>query len=142
MIFVSSTPVHSNAEPRKGSAVVELAVCLAVLLILAMGTMETTDLIFLKQRLKTAAYEGARTATAPGQTAATALAAANSVLQQRKINSGSATINPANVSQSTATGTTVTVTVSAPFSSNSYMKPYVLGGAVTNVTVSVTMIRQ
>ena len=36
---------------RKGIAAVELAVCLPMMMILAMGTLETTDLIFLRQRL-------------------------------------------------------------------------------------------
>jgi Flp pilus assembly protein TadG len=142
MLLVGRILSGRSATARKGAAVVELALCLPVLMILTMGTIETTDLIFLKTRLKTAAYEGARTATAPGQTAAAATTAATNILQQRGINSGSVTINPANIDQTTATGTQVTVTVSAPFGSNSCMKPFVLAGAVANVTASVTMIRQ
>lgn len=120
----------------------ELAVCLPVLILLTMGTLESTDYIFLRVRLKTAAYEGARTATAPGQTAAAATTAANTIIQQRGVVSGSVTISPANVSQSTASGTQVTVTASAPFASNSFLRPYLLSRIIPNANVTVTMVRQ
>jgi Flp pilus assembly protein TadG len=142
MVLVGCMSPRRFAAPRKGTAAVELAVCLPMLLIVVMGTLEATDLMFLRERLKTAAFEGARTATAPGQNAAAATAAATAVLTQRGIASGSVAITPADVSQTTATGTQITVTVTAPMGSNSYMKPYLLGSVVTNASVSVTMIRQ
>jgi Flp pilus assembly protein TadG len=142
MTLFGCISVGRRARRRKGTAAVELAVCLPVLIILAMGSMEATDLMFLRERLKTAAYEGARTVTAPTQTSAAGITAATSVMTQRGIVSGTASCNPSTVDQNTAAGTQVTFTVSAPFASNCYMKPYVIGGVVSNVTVSVTMIRQ
>jgi Flp pilus assembly protein TadG len=121
---------------------VELAVCIPMLIVLTMGTLETTDYIFLRERLKTAAYEGARTVTAPNQTAAAATAAANAVLTQRGIVSGSVSITPSGITESTLPGTRVTVTATAPFASNCYMTPYIISRAITNANVTVTMIRQ
>ena len=131
-----------SAKARNGTAALELALCLPMMVILTFGAMESTDLIFLKAKLKTAAYEGARTTTAPSQTSAGGITAANNVLQTRGIVSGTVSVNPSNVTQATATGTVVTVTVTAPFASNMYMKPFILGGVVTNVSATVTMIRQ
>jgi Flp pilus assembly protein TadG len=133
-------PRRSN-RIHKGIAAVQLAVCLPVLMVLVMGTLETTDLIFLRQRLMTVAYEAARTATAPAHTADDGVKAGTDILTARGITGGTVTISPP-VTATTATGTEVAASVVAPFSSNSYMKPFVLSGAVTNVTVTVTMIRQ
>jgi Flp pilus assembly protein TadG len=135
------TPTRRPDRIRKGIAAVELAVCLPVLMILVMGTLETTNLMSLRQRLMTVAYEAARKASAPAQTSADGVAAGTTVLTARGISGGSVTISPT-VTATTATGTEVAATVVAPFSSNSYMKPFVLGGIVTDVTVTVTMIRQ
>ena len=126
---------------RKGVAAVELALCMPLIMILVMGTLETTDLIFLRQRLETAAYEAARTATAPGQTSAAGVTTGTAVLTSRGVHGGSVTISPM-VTSTTATGTEVAVTVTAAFASNSYMKPFLLGRTVTDVTVTVRMMRQ
>jgi Flp pilus assembly protein TadG len=128
-------------RPRKGAAVVELAVCLPVMILLTFGSIELTNVIFLKQVLKTAAYEGARTATAPGKDGTAATTASNNVLTSRGISGGSVTVSPA-VTTSTATGTNITVSVTAPIGSNTYMKQFLLGQVVTKISGSVTMTRQ
>ena len=51
------------------------------------------------------------------------------------------TVSPT-VTSTTATGTEIAATATASFASNSYMKPFVLGSMVSNVTVTVTMVRQ
>lgn len=138
-------PPHRSNRIRKGIAAVEMAVCLPVLMIIAMGTLETTNLISLRQRLLTVAYEAARTATAPGHTSQDGVDAGDAVLTARAINGGSVTAKTAtgaDVTATTATGTEVVATVVAPFSTNSYIKPFVLAGLVTDVTVKVTMVRQ
>ena len=56
---------------RKGTATVEFAVCLPVLVTIVLGSIEATNAIFLKQHLTAAAYEGARKATTPAETSAT-----------------------------------------------------------------------
>lgn len=126
---------------RKGAAAVELAICLPMMVILTLGTLEATDLVFLRQRLVSAAFEAARTTTAPGATSAAGIAAGTTVLTQRGITGGSVTVSPT-VTSKTATGTEVTATVVAPFPVNCYMSPFILGLTVDSVTATVTMIRQ
>jgi Flp pilus assembly protein TadG len=46
-------------HPRRGSATVELAICLPVLVFIAGSTVELNSSIFLKQTLTSAAHEGA-----------------------------------------------------------------------------------
>ena len=110
-------------------------------MILTMGTIETTDLVFLRQRLVTAAFEAARTASAPGRTAAEGVTAGTANLTSRGIQDGSVTVAPV-VTSATATGTEIAATVVAPFASNSCVRPFVLAGGVTDVTVTVRMVRQ
>ena len=141
MFTAPCNPLHRTNRIRKGTATVELAVCLPILVIIAFGSIETTNVIFLKDRLTSAAYEGARSATTPGQTTAGATTAATNVLTQFRISGGSITITPA-VTASTTTGTQVTVTVTAPFGSNSWMQPFIVGKAISNVTATAVMQHQ
>jgi Flp pilus assembly protein TadG len=126
---------------RKGTAVVELAVCLPVLVVMALGFIEATNAIFLQERLTSAAYEGARRVTSPGKASSDGISAATSVLTQFSIAGGTVTITPT-VTTSTTTGTQVTVSVSAPLASNTFMKPFIVGNIVTNCTAKVVMVHQ
>ena len=66
---------------RPGIAAVELALCLPFLFTLTLGAIETCNLIYVRTRMYSAAYEAARVATRP--TTASALAAsATSVTTQ------------------------------------------------------------
>lgn len=128
------------AKSRAGSACIEMAICLPVMIVMLLGSIETADMVYLKEILKTAAYEGARKATAPGQTSAAGQAAAQLLLTERGVTSGTVTVSPA-VTTSTPTGTLITVTVTAPLGANSILPPVVLQG-ITSVGAKVTMVRQ
>lgn len=141
MTFIRSMSSHRSNRARRGAAVVELAICLPMMVIFVVGTMETTGLIFLRHRLATAAFEAARTATAPSQTSEAGISAGEAVLASRGVTGGSVTISPT-VTSATPTGTEIAATVVAPLAPNSYVRPFVLAGTVTDVTVTVTMIRQ
>jgi Flp pilus assembly protein TadG len=110
-------------------------------MVVAMGAIEATNAIFLKDRLTSAAYEGARSATTPGQTTAGATTVATNILTQFGISGGQVTITPT-VTASTAAGTQVTVSVTAPFSSNSWMQSFIVGKALSNVTATAVMDHQ
>jgi Flp pilus assembly protein TadG len=129
------------SKRRRGTATVELAVCLPLIVIVGLGSIEATNAIFLKERLTSAAYEGARSATTPSHTAAAATTAAQTVLTQFGVSGGTVTINPS-VTTSTTVGTWVTVTVAAPLKANSGVSPFIVGKLVTNVSAKVTMIHQ
>ncbi|MEQ8850002.1 TadE/TadG family type IV pilus assembly protein [Botrimarina sp.] len=102
---------------RRGLAATEFAVCLPVLMLLLLGSLECCSMIFLKQSISVAAYEGAHKALLPGATAAEAEAAAMAVLADRGVRGGQATAAGGNLG-AVAAGDYFTVVVSAPTDQN------------------------
>lgn len=124
---------------RRGAAVVEFAVCLPVLMLLILGSIEATSAVFLKQALTTAAYEGVRTAIRSGATTAEAEQRANNVLNVRQVRDANITFQPANIAAA-ARGQRITVQISAPISSNSPFIGRVIADRVT--TVRTVMVKE
>jgi hypothetical protein len=121
--------------PRAGVATTELALCLPILLLIVFGTIESTSVIFLKETLTTAAYEGARAAIAANATTLDVTNACDRILNERHVRFASITVTPADLSN-VPIGQFVTVTVAAPFASNSllhgwYFNSESLAGMVT-----------
>jgi len=104
---------------------VELALCLPLLLALAFGMIESSNLVHLRTRMYSAAYESARLATRPttaSNTAATSTAVTNyctTILQQLGVKGGQVTLSPANLS-TVVPQQLVTVTITAPLNQNSF----------------------
>ena len=90
-----------------------------VLIILAFGSIEMANAIFLRQSLNMAAYEAAKVVTRPGNNDALARTRCADVLAMRRVSTYTITISPA-VTTATARGTQITVTVTAPASNLSY----------------------
>ncbi|GIW98610.1 MAG: hypothetical protein KatS3mg111_1943 [Pirellulaceae bacterium] len=128
-------------KKRTGAATVELAIFLPLLVILTFGAIELTSLIYLKQRLLTAAYEAARIASGPRQTSTAAINTGMAVLSARGITNGSIAISPDPVTINTPSGTEISATASAPFAENASLPPFVLPN-FDDVTVTVVMMRQ
>jgi Flp pilus assembly protein TadG len=132
------------AQPfRRGLATVELALCLPMLLIFALGTTEVCNWMHVRQRAMTAAYDGIRYATRPttsGRQAATSaqvIARCQTLLTQLQVNGATVTVNPSNLTN-IMPETQVTVTITVPMAQNS-MSAYVLNSN-SNVTATATMI--
>ena len=129
-------PQHrSHAPSRQGLAVVELAICLSLMVMLTFGAIEAANAIYLKQTLVTAAYEAARTATALGATQADGEARYTEIVSSVGMQGTAITFSPA-ITSSTQSGTAIKVTVTAPADSNSFsirrfMKGTTLRAAVT-----------
>lgn len=102
---------------RLGVAATELAVCLPIIVLLVIATVEACSMVFLKQSLAIAAYEGARTAIVPNATEAMVRTAAMQILTDRRIKGGTVTVKPTNVA-ALVPGDYVDVTVTAPCGSN------------------------
>ena len=102
---------------RRGAAITELAICLPVLLLISMSMIELATLIFAKQALTVAAYEGAHRAVQPAATAGDAVAAAQVILDQRRITGASITVTPSSL-RSVPVGEFFTVSVTAPAAPN------------------------
>jgi len=98
---------------RRGSATVELTICLPLFVIVMTGAIETCSLIHLQDSLCVASYEAARLVAkgASNQVAASARAAA--ILEARGITDGKVTFEPTDLS-SIPLGQPITVTVSIP----------------------------
>jgi Flp pilus assembly protein TadG len=120
---------------RNGVAASELAVCLPVLVLLVLAMIEACSMIFLKQSLTVAAYEGVRAALAPDAVAADAIAAGESVLDDRSVEGATVTVSPADVA-SLSPGEYITVTVSAPTDANSIIP----GSFLTGRTLSASAV--
>lgn len=108
----------ANRTRRGGSVIAELAVCVPVLLLISISVIEVTSLVFVKQGLAVAAYEGAHRGIQPATTSRDAIAAANEILAQRRIQGASVSISPGEIA-SVPVGDFYTVTVTAPAGANS-----------------------
>lgn len=109
---------RSNRGSRKGAAVVELAICLPVIVLLVFASLEGANMLFLRQAVVQSTYEAAKAAAKSTGSQARGQALANQILSARNIVPQSVTFNPANVDSLTA-GTPFTVTVAVAGDSRS-----------------------
>lgn len=109
---------RSAKRIRRGVAATELAVCLPIILVLIIGTIEACSMIYLKQSLSTAAYEGARASLKPGATTSDVTDACNRVLAPRNVAGATITVSPSGF-ESQPVQTWVTVRITASGGSNS-----------------------
>jgi hypothetical protein len=114
----------------------ELAVCLPVIVLLVLAMIEACTMIFLKQSLTVAAYEGVRAALEPGADAADVQAASNAVLTDRRVRGGVITVQPANFERR-APGSFIEVSVSAPAGSNSVIPGSFFRGRTLSATATM-----
>ena len=121
---------------RRAVAATELAVCLPVIVLLVLGMIEACTMIFLKQSLTVAAYEGVRTAIRPNATAAGVQSTCDGVLGDRRVQGGVVAVQPNNIS-SAAIGQFIEVTVSAPASRNSVIPGSFFRGRTLSATASM-----
>lgn len=111
---------------------VEFAVCLPVIMVLLLGSMEATSAIFVRQALATSAYEGIREATKAGSSSADAIARARRVLEVRGIRAANIRLTPAEV-YGIPRGSNVVIEVSAAYASNSPFFGNVIADRTTTV---------
>jgi Flp pilus assembly protein TadG len=128
-------------KPRRrgrGVAAAELAVCLPVVVLLVVATIEACSAVFLKQSLTVTAYEGVRTALLEGATTGNVQATCNQILTDRKIEGATVTVSPSDIA-SLKVGDFVNVTVSAPCSENSVVPTTFYSGRTLSATASMMM---
>lgn len=93
-------------------------------------------MIFLKQSLSIAAYEGVRTAIVPGVTKADVEAACDRILSSRHVNGSQVTIVPTNF-DALVPGDFVDVVVSAPCNANSVVPNMFYRGRTLSASASM-----
>lgn len=122
-----------------GSAVVECAVCLPVVLLIILASVQACSVIYLNQTLKIAAYEGARSAILPDVDGPTAKLVAESILASRSVTGATVTVAPADLATAQPRDW-ITISISAPYTDNT-----VLGAGwfyTGNISVDVSMMAE
>lgn len=117
MRAINNTTTKTKSR-RRGIAATEFAVCLPIMLVLIVGTIEACSMIYLKQTLSVAAYEGIRASIKPSATTADVTAACNRILTDRNVQGGTVTITPSDF-ETQPVQTWITVRVHATGGSNS-----------------------
>lgn len=137
------TTAQQRTKPqRRGVAGVEFAIVLPVLIVLTLGTLDLCSLMFLKETVVLAAYEGAREGVNRGQTDADCVSRVVELLDERGVvHGGAAAVNITGASfDSAETLEHVTVTVSVPAAGNLLIPSAMFDGM--NVSHSVTMRKE
>ena len=129
--------IRKCSPKRRAVALVELAVCMPILVLFVLGSIELSNFIFLKQAVTIASYEGARNAVRPLATDATSQSAAEAVLTARSLYDSTFAISP---SAAVDRGNLITITVSAPSSANRVVIPQFIAGL--SVSASTTMVKE
>jgi Flp pilus assembly protein TadG len=124
---------------RRGAAAVELAICLPLLVLLVMASIEACTMIFLDHSLTIASYEGVRAGINYDGTNADVLARCNSIINSREIQGAQVKISPSNVAN-VDRGESIAVTVSAPCNLNMVIPPWFYDGRTLQSTI--TMVKE
>ena len=117
---------RNRRRKRRGAAAVELSVCLPLFVIVIAGSMETCNLIHLRESMCVASYEAARIAVKDGNDTVTAMAKGQEILEERGFEDIEITFDPANLTAADP-GTLVTVKLSAPTHSQTMLPKSLLG---------------
>jgi Flp pilus assembly protein TadG len=117
-------------------AAAELAVCLPIVVLLVVATIEACSMVFLKQSLSVTAYEGVRTAIESGATAADVQRTCQQILADRHVAGATVSVKPSNI-PAAAPGSYVDVTVSAPCAGNSVVPLQFYRGKSLTTTASM-----
>ncbi|WP_197534553.1 TadE/TadG family type IV pilus assembly protein [Symmachiella dynata] len=117
----------------------EFAICLPVIALMFMGSIEAASMIFLKEALTVSSYEGARTAAKYDSETDDVVAKVEAMLELRNVSGAVITISPAEVS-SAERGDQITVTVSIPCNANSLVPLQFFNDQL--ITVQSIMVRE
>jgi hypothetical protein len=120
----------------RGVAAAELAVCLPIVVLLVVATIEACSAVFLKQSLTVAAYEGVRTALVEGATDGKVQSTCKQILTDRRIEGATVKVSPVDIASLKA-GDFVDVTISAPCGENSVVPTTFYRGRILSATASM-----
>ena len=133
---------NQGGHVRRGVATVELAICLPVLLLLTIGTIDMCSMLFLRETITLAAYEGAREGVGRGHTNSDASTRVEQFLNDRGVqfSGGSAVQISAPGFDGAATLQNVTVTVTVPCAGNLLIPSAMFSNM--NMSAQVTMRKE
>lgn len=126
---------------RRGTASVELAVCLPLFVLVVMGTVETCSFIHLQESLNTASYEAARVAVMGAAKRQAAVDRATEVVSSRGIVGATVTFTPSDLA-SVPVGGYITATVRVePSAQRTLLLPASILGS-SQLTSETTMVKE
>ena len=112
--------LSNQKHRRRGVAAVELAVCLPILLLFAVATIEVCGMLQMAQTLKIASFEGARVGVVPGAKAENVQFQCETLLNDRNVNSYSISMTPSDPAALTE-GEFFQVSIDVQYGQNSYL---------------------
>ncbi len=130
---------RTGSLSRRGTVVSECALLLPFVLLLAFATLEICSALYVRQTIKTIAFEGARVGVKRRATRADSEQICQQLLTDRGVNNGQVTVTPNDFSKLNALEP-ISVTVSAPLAGNSwFVNQFLTGG---QITATVQMVRE
>lgn len=137
--MLKRTKNPSTVNCRRGAAIVEFAVCLPVIVLIVFGGIEAASMLFLRQTLVQASYEGIKTAVKPDGTSSAATASATAVCNGRNLRDVQIVVSPSNI-ESLNRGDIIEITVTAPGDTNSVFPFGPFAGK--DVTATAVMVKE
>lgn len=129
---------RKSYRERRGAALVEFALVAPVFLLLIVGSIEFGRAIMVQEALTNASREGARVGVLDGATTSDVTTAVNTYLTGMSISGATTSVSPTDPG-TTANGTQVTVLVSIPYSTVTWVpSPWFL----KNATLSAVTVMQ
>ena len=126
---------------QKGTASVELTVCLPLFVLVVMGTVETCSFIHLQETLNTASYEAARLAALGPSKEQAAINRATEVVASRGITGASVVFSPSDL-ENVPVGGYITATVRvSPTGQPSLLLPATILGS-SPLSSATTMVKE
>ncbi len=132
---------HVRRRPvrRQGAATVELSICLPLFITILFGSIEASNLIYLRESLCLASYEAARQAVSLDANQRDIETRAKQLLKSRGVTNPTITLTPNDFTSANG-GDLVTVTVSIPANSQS-MLPKIIYGQRT-ISAQTTFVKE
>ncbi|MCA9122689.1 MAG: pilus assembly protein [Planctomycetaceae bacterium] len=131
--------VRGRVSRRRGAATVELSICLPLFITILFGSIEASNLIYLRESLCLASYEAARQAVSLDASKKDIEKRAKQLLSSRGIDNPTITFSPDDTTNASG-GEPVTVTVSVPASSQTLL-PKVIYGQRT-ITAQTSFVKE
>ena len=122
---------------RDGAVIIEFALCAPILFFFFFAAFEFSRASMIRQSVENACYEGSRRGIVPGATFDDCRASARTVLNSISANVATITVTPNPITSDT---TAVTVQISVPLNSNSWVAPFFF--ADKSIVSSMTMRRE
>ena len=120
--------------PPRGATTVEFALTAPILFFFIFAALEFSRAHMIYHTCENAAYEGARRGIVPGATQQNVIDTTHSILNSVSVTGLMITVTPTNITSDT---TEVTVVISVPIDSNSWVTPLFFLGKTASVTCTL-----